>query len=140
MSGSGQPPPSGPTGPTGTSSIRGPTGSSGPFGASQMFGPTGPNNVDERIAAVAPQVDEAKRTVQAASQSQADADRSWIAHQIINIFVWVVGGVLALLTVQGMMTGQWSLVASQAAELIKTAVLPIVTLVLGYYFGQAGKG
>ena len=74
------------------------------------------------------------------STSQADADRSWIARKIITIFVWVIGGVLALLTLQGVMTGQWSLVASQAAELIKTAVLPIVTLVLGYYFGQAGKG
>jgi hypothetical protein len=74
------------------------------------------------------------------STTQADADRSWIARKIITIFVWVVFGVLGLLTLQGIMTGQWALVASQAAELIKTAVLPIVTLVLGYYFGQAGKG
>lgn len=73
------------------------------------------------------------------STTQADADRSWIARKIITIFVWVVFGVLGLLVIQGIMTSQWSLVSSQAAELIKTAVLPIVTLVLGYYFGQAGK-
>jgi len=31
------------------------------------------------------------------------------------------------------------MVASQAADLIKTAVLPVVTLVLGFYFGSRTK-
>jgi len=36
---------------------------------------------------------------------------------------------------------QWANAASQAADLIKAAVLPVVTLVLGYYFGsRSGKG
>lgn len=100
--------------------------------------PSTPPSLQERLSSATSQ---AASAVQAISgTSQADADRSWIARQIIKIFVTVIAAVLVLLATQGVMTGEWGTVAAQAAELIKTAVLPIVTLVLGYYFGQAGKG
>lgn len=70
------------------------------------------------------------------SQTQADKDRSWIARQIITVFVTAIVGVFGLLALQGFVSGHWDAPASQAVELIKTAVLPIVTLVLGYYFGS----
>jgi hypothetical protein len=42
---------------------------------------------------------------------------------------------------QGAFKNEWGMVGSQAADVIKTAVLPVVTLVLGFYFGsRAGKG
>jgi len=44
-----------------------------------------------------------------------------------------------ILGVQGVLTSHWDTVASQSADLIKTAVPPIVTLVLGYYFGKGDK-
>ena len=69
-------------------------------------------------------------------QTQADRDRSWIARRIITVFVVAIAGVFVLLGVQGIASGAWDTSASQAVELIKTAVLPIVTLVLGYYFGS----
>jgi hypothetical protein len=78
-------------------------------------------------------------TATAGTSTQADADRSWIAKSIIRIFVLTVMGVLILLIIHGVRTDKWDTVSERAAELIKTAVLPIVTLVLGYYFGQAGK-
>ena len=68
-----------------------------------------------------------------------DVDRSWIARQIIHVFVGAVAIVLLLLSVQGYTSGKWSDVVSSASDLIKTAVLPIVTLVLGFYFGKSGK-
>jgi hypothetical protein len=33
--------------------------------------------------------------------------------------------------------GDWKEIASDIVDLTKTAVLPIVTLVLGYYFGKS---
>ncbi len=78
----------------------------------------------------------------AQTRTKDDDDRSWIARQIIYVFVGAVSAVLLLLLVDGLAShGEaWSLVADRAADLIKTAVLPVVTLVLGYYFGKSGKG
>ncbi|HTW71055.1 MAG TPA: hypothetical protein VME47_14290 [Acetobacteraceae bacterium] len=33
----------------------------------------------------------------------------------------------------------WKGIVEDASDLVKTGVLPIVTLVLGYYFGKSGK-
>jgi hypothetical protein len=33
--------------------------------------------------------------------------------------------------------GDWKAIATDIVDLTKTAVLPIVTLVLGYYFGKS---
>lgn len=71
--------------------------------------------------------------------TQADQDRSWIARTIIWIFVGAVAGVLSLLLLRGIYTGDWETVTTQAADILKSAVLPVVTLVLGYYFGQSSK-
>jgi len=95
--------------------------------------------LQQRVAAIAAQASKLTQGVATVTQNQADADRSWIARQIITVFVGTISGALLLLLIQGMMSGQWTLVGSQAAELIKTAVLPIVTLVLGYYFGQSNN-
>jgi len=38
------------------------------------------------------------------------------------------------------MTGRWDAAATQAVDLIKSCVFPVVTLVLGYYFGRSAKG
>jgi uncharacterized membrane protein YvlD (DUF360 family) len=55
------------------------------------------------------------------------------------MFVIVIAAVLVILTLQGLLNGDWTQVATEATDLIKSAVLPIVTLVLGYYFGQADR-
>jgi hypothetical protein len=68
-----------------------------------------------------------------------DEARRWIAKTIIWIFVAVVAAVLILLLVQGIMTGNWTAATSQATDLIKSSVVPVVTLVLGYYFGRSGR-
>ena len=73
------------------------------------------------------------------SRREAD-DRSWIAKVIIGVFVAVIFAGLGILVAGAAMTGKWDAAATQAVDLIKSAVLPIVTLVLGYYFGRSGKG
>jgi hypothetical protein len=94
-----------------------------------------------RIARVESSVNRAIESVaQQQTRSVQQQDRSWIARWIIRMFVIVVAAVLVILTLQGWLTGDWTKVATEATDLIKSAVLPIVTLVLGCYFGQSDKG
>jgi hypothetical protein len=56
------------------------------------------------------------------------------------MFTGAVAGVLAIPALGGIRTGEWDAAGTQAVDLIKSTVLPVVTLVLGYYFGRSGKG
>jgi len=96
---------------------------------------------------ISARIDRVQAAVAQAAQALADQqertsqekDRSWIARAIIRVFVVAVAAVLVILAVQGIVAREWSNVTAQATDLIKSAVLPIVTLVLGYYFGQSVK-
>ena len=70
----------------------------------------------------------------------ADEDRSWIARRTIGVFIGAILAYLILLLLQGFQAGAWADPAARAEDMIKTIVLPVVTLVLGYYFGQSTKG
>jgi hypothetical protein len=57
------------------------------------------------------------------------------------VFVVSVAIGLVIFLVEGILTKDWSQVAVQVADLIKGSVLPVVTLVLGFYFGsRSGRG
>ena len=73
------------------------------------------------------------------SRREAD-DRSWIARRIIWVFLGVIAAGLSILVAGASMTGEWQDAGDQAVDLIKSTVLPVVTLVLGYYFGRSAKG
>jgi hypothetical protein len=93
-----------------------------------------------RIARVETSVNRAIQTVaEQQTRSVEQEDRSWIAKWIIRMFVITVAAVLVILVLQGLLTKDWLQVSTEATDLIKSAVLPIVTLVLGYYFGQSDK-
>jgi hypothetical protein len=87
------------------------------------------------------------RTAQSAAQqsieragTRADKDRTKIAVTIMGIFAVSIAASLILLAVRGF-TNQpaWVDVTKDVADLIKTSVVPIVTLMLGYYFGTSGR-
>lgn len=46
---------------------------------------------------------------------------------------------MILMGVEGYVSRDWSQAAGEATDLVKSTILPIVTLVLGYYFGQGSK-
>jgi cytochrome c-type biogenesis protein CcmH/NrfG len=94
---------------------------------------------DQRIAALESTLAQSREIAQQQASATEDAHRGWIARTIIWVFVAVVVAVLILLLVQGIMTGNWSAATSQATDLIKSSVVPVVTLVLGYYFGRSGR-
>src|SRR3981189_2740545 len=60
-------------------------------------------------------------------------DRSIIAKLIVRLYVFVVSVALLYLVIVGWKFGSY--VFPDVMELLKVAVIPIVTLALGYYFG-----
>ena len=98
----------------------------------------------EQLVGPVPSAEEAAQRAQdtvadQVSRREAD-DRSWIAKRIIGVFVAMIFAGLAILVVGAAMTDEWQNAGDQSVDLIKSTVLPVVTLVLGYYFGRSGKG
>ena len=63
-------------------------------------------------------------------------DRSWIARTILWGFLGALVMAFLLLAGRGLHGGEWEAASRDALELMKSVLLPIVTLVLGYYFGR----
>lgn len=106
-----------------------------------------PATTDQDVEALRRQLQEARTQVlETASaidrgmQKQEADDRSMITRVVIQVFGYSIAGVLAVIVIIAVASGQYGQVAEKAVDLLKSVVLPIVTLVLGYYFGRAGKG
>jgi hypothetical protein len=101
---------------------------------------------DQDVDALRRQIAETRaqlaQTARAMDQGQMQEvnDRSMITRVVILVFGGSIGAVLLAIVIAGIASGQAENIATQAADLLKSVVLPIVTLVLGYYFGRAGKG
>lgn len=89
----------------------------------------------EKTADTAAQVE---RAVESAV-SQAERDRSWIARWVVFGYGVALVAYFAALAIQGITEGGWANIAREAFDCIKSAILPIVTLILGFYFGRGGK-
>jgi hypothetical protein len=96
--------------------------------------------IEARVSGLEQTVQQSSRVIDTSIAREAE-DRSWIARAILLVFVISVAIVLGIFLTEGILTKEWTQVAVQAADLMKTAVLPVVTLVLGFYFGsRSGKG
>lgn len=100
----------------------------------------------EDVEALRRQIAEARAQVQMTARAidqgvaQETSDRSMITRVVIQVFGWSIAAVLLAILAAAYASGKWDTVSTQATDLLKSVVLPIVTLVLGYYFGRAGKG
>ena len=72
--------------------------------------------------------------------TQDDEDRSLFARLLVRIFIAALAVYLVFLLIQWVAPGGSLNIAAQAEDMIKSVLVPIVTLVLGYYFGQSRKG
>jgi hypothetical protein len=115
---------------------------SGDGGALQPVQP--PN---DELDAVRRQLEEAREqmvrtatAIDTSMQKQEADDRSMITRVVIQVFGYSLGGVLLVIAGLAMLSGEHREAQASAIDLLKSVVLPIVTLVLGYYFGRAGKG
>jgi hypothetical protein len=102
----------------------------------------------KRVADFQTLINEASKSVTANSQIVKDApdplarQRDWIGKVIIGVFAGTLCFGFAVLILEGFLVPSgagWKDVAVQSTDLIKSAVVPIVTLVLGYYFGQTNR-
>ena len=71
-----------------------------------------------------------------AARRQAD-DRSKIAHVIIYLFAGLISVFFAFVIMEPHFSETPSQASALMLDALKTLVLPILTLVLGYYFGSS---
>jgi len=83
-----------------------------------------------RVDHFAPDFDAAVRA--AAAQPQ-DRDRSFIVYSVVSLYVISVGLMVLYLIYRGVYHGE--VVFSDLTEIVKVAIMPVLTLVIGYYFG-----
>jgi hypothetical protein len=82
----------------------------------------------------------ARDSVQSVAPNRDDFDRSVIARVIMCVYAGVVAAEFVFLATSVVADkSHWDEAKKDAVDLVKTAVLPIVTLVLGYYFGKSGR-
>jgi hypothetical protein len=91
-----------------------------------------------QIAETRAQVQETARAMDSGQKQEAD-DRSMITRVVIIVFGLSMLAVLLVLVGSAVGSGKYEDLGDKAIDLLKSTVLPIVTLVLGYYFGRAGK-
>lgn len=105
-------------------------------------------DIDREIAAVQMVVDRAQESADEQDKKAKTLDRSMIARWIVCGFVVMVGFTF-LLAIIGVIveyagvrpSGQngWQAAAELAKEILSTVMLPVVTLVIGFYFGSEKK-
>ena len=73
--------------------------------------------------------------VNATNRARIGRDRSHIVWCVMGVYAFAIVLAVAYLFYRGIICNEP--VFSDLSELIKVAILPVVTLVIGYYFGSA---
>jgi hypothetical protein len=79
------------------------------------------------------------RSQELTAPERENRDRSMVTGTVMAVFALTVSMGLLVLLVGGLFTGNWVSIGPIVADILKSVVLPVVTLVLGYYFGRGGK-
>jgi cell shape-determining protein MreD len=91
-------------------------------------------DLDARFSQVRKAVDEGNAAVESASKIRQTKDRSLIALVVVFAFV----GVVIIVSVAALL-GDWTKLEAPSEyvlKLLSSVLLPVVTLVIGYYFGK----
>jgi len=71
--------------------------------------------------------------VQAEGEQRRNRDRSFIVYTVVGLYAAAISLAVIYLLIRGWWSG--SNVFDNLMEIVKVAILPILTLVIGYYFG-----
>jgi hypothetical protein len=74
-----------------------------------------------------------ERTLRALSEHRRTIDRSFIVKSVVYLYTFSVGLSVLYLVYRGILNNEDRF--TKVSELIKIGVVPILTLVIGYYFG-----
>jgi uncharacterized membrane protein len=97
------------------------------------------SDLDQVLAATEKNVEQSQRALEQYAQRRQQDDRSLIAKLIVIVFVGLVIVVVGILSYALFHFGAWAPVEEAAKFLVailSSVLLPVVTLVIGYYFGK----
>lgn len=107
-----------------------------------MSDATGPEGqIDRQIAEVLTLVDKVDENADEFASRKQTTDRSRIALIIVIVFAacLLLSLLFVFVVVLADSSRQWEKPANFMLDMLKTLVLPVVTLVLGFYFGSAKR-
>ena len=97
--------------------------------------------LDELFQSVKARSEPGKQTLADQLAGQTANDRSNIAQKIINTFVWLIV-LFVVAVIAGTYLLSWERISEPAkiiVSMVSSVLLPVVTLVIGYYFGTTKK-
>ena len=96
------------------------------------------SDLDQALAATEKNVEQGQKALEEYAQRLQQDDRSLIARLVVYAFVGLVGFVVVVLTI-AIFIKQWKDVEDAAkflTAILSSVLLPVVTLVIDYYFGK----
>ncbi|MFQ5776039.1 MAG: hypothetical protein ACE5GS_16080 [Kiloniellaceae bacterium] len=97
---------------------------------------TGSATVDEEFGAIEEFVTDVQESADDYIARLLSEDRSRIAKLIVWLFLIACLGTLGFIVVSVLWSvGGWEIGAERMATILSSVILPVVTLVIGYYFG-----
>lgn len=85
-------------------------------------------------------VETAEKTLERVEREAETRDRSTVTMIVMGVFAVALLASIIVLVIASFKSGQWYSLGEQVLDILKSVVLPVVTLVLGYYFGRGGRG
>jgi hypothetical protein len=105
---------------------------------SETEGAKSPASFEERARTLSVSAERAREEL-ARSSDENRASRLFIMRYVIFLYIAVVALMFVSNIVGAFYTRDWPSTSRSLFELSTTMVLPVVTLVLGYYFGREGR-
>jgi ABC-type glycerol-3-phosphate transport system permease component len=99
---------------------------------------TSADEIDQLILAGRGNLEKTKTQLDAYTKKQKDVDRSFISQIIVRSFVVLIA-IIVIAAVAGTYSFGWEKINELSKFLLtilSSVMLPVVTLVLGYYFGK----
>jgi uncharacterized membrane protein len=96
------------------------------------------SDLSQELLATAKNVEQGQKALEEYAQRRQQDDRSLIAKLIVYAFVGLIGFVIMVFSV-AVLFKAWNDLAEAAKFLmaiLSSVLLPVVTLVIGYYFGK----
>lgn len=88
-------------------------------------------------AAEATAADAASQTGDATLIRERSLARSFATRAIVAAYVGILVLVVLFICASGIISGDYHSAVSEVIDLIKTALIPVVTFVIGHYFGSS---
>ncbi|MCS6855234.1 MAG: hypothetical protein NZ523_10850 [Elioraea sp.] len=98
------------------------------------------NRLLEQLARERRFVETAEKTLERVEREAETRDRSTVTMIVMVVFAVALLTSLVVLLVASYASQDWTNLSQNVLDVLKSVVLPVVTLVLGYYFGRGGRG